>query len=90
MPYKIESIETATWHRIIEDLKAAGFEETYRYGGMDAGIDYNRLDLTNPSGGELIVFEWDNWTEGEITAGPARLEALREEYRLPGLSEVEE
>lgn len=74
MPYRIENINTETWLRIIEDLKASGFEEIYQYGGMDAGIDYNRRDLVNRVDGELIVFEWDNWAEGEVEAVPSRLE----------------
>jgi len=89
MPYKIENVETATWNQIIDDLKAAGFEETYRYGGMDAGIDYNRYELTRTTDGELIVFEWDNWSEGEIRAAPPRLEALRERYGLAAPVEIE-
>jgi len=88
MPYKIGNIKTETWNRIIRDLKASGFEETYRYDGVDAGIDYNRYELLKPSDGEPVVFEWDNWTEGEITASPSRLEALREEYQLPRPVEV--
>jgi hypothetical protein len=90
MPYKIENIKTETWHRVIEDLKAEGFRETYCYGGMDAGIDYGRYDLLSRAGDELIVFEWDNWSEGEIRAAPSRLEALREKYQLPELVEIEE
>ena len=84
MAYKIENVKTETWHQIIDDLKAVGFEETYRYGGMDAGVDYNRYELTHRADGEVLVFEWDNWSEGEIMAAPSRLEALRERY---GLSE---
>lgn len=82
MPFKIENIRTETWHRIIEELKASGFELTYEYDGMDAGIDYNRYDLLNRADNELIIFEWDNWLEGEIKALPARLEALSEKYQL--------
>jgi hypothetical protein len=89
MPYKLAHIETETWNRMIEDLAAEGFRETYRYSGMDAGIDYSRCDLKNGAD-ERIVFEWDNWAEGEIRGEPARLEALREKYRLPELVEVEE
>lgn len=83
MPSRIENIETETWHRIREDLKAAGFEEIYQYDGVDAGIDYNRYDLLNPADDELVIFEWDNWTEGEIRATSSRLEALRDKYRVP-------
>ncbi|HEY0737303.1 MAG TPA: hypothetical protein VGD69_20460 [Herpetosiphonaceae bacterium] len=79
---KIEYIQTATWHRIIDDLKAAGFTEIYQYAGMDAGIDYQRYDLMHQADGELIIFEWDNWMEGSIQAAPPRLEALREHYQL--------
>lgn len=89
MAYKIENIGTETWHRIIDDLKALGFEEIYVYDGVDAGIDYSRYDLMNQTGGELIIFEWDNWAEGEIKAAPSRLEALREKYQLPPLVEIE-
>ena len=88
MTCKIEHVETETWHRVIEDLQAEGFEEVYRYGGFDAGIDYSRFDLKNRDE-ELVVFEWDNWAEGEIKAAPARLEALREKYRLSGPVEAE-
>lgn len=89
MPYKIENIKTETWHQIIEDLEGMGFEVTYLYGGMDAGIDYSRYDLMNRADGEVIVFEWDNWAEGEIKATPSRLEALRERYQLSRLVQVE-
>lgn len=89
MPYKIENIKTETWRRIMEDLGASGFEVIYQYEGMDAGVDFNRYDLMNRADGELIIFEWDNWSEGEIKAAPSRLEALREKYRLPALVEVE-
>jgi hypothetical protein len=89
MPHRIENVETETWHRIIEDLKAEGFEEVYCYGGADAGIDYGRFDLRSRADGELVVFEWDNWSEGEIEAAPARLGALREKYRLAAPVETE-
>lgn len=90
MSYKIENVRTEIWHRVREDLEAAGFKEIYRYGGMDAGIDYSRYDLMSQADGEVVVFEWDNWAEGEIKAEPSRLEALREKYRLPEPVEVEE
>lgn len=88
MPYKLQNISTETWHRIMEDLRAEGFEEVYFYGGMDAGIDYSRYDLRAPAGGGLIIFEWDNWAEGEIKADPSLLEALSEKYQLPAPVEV--
>ncbi|HEX6290490.1 MAG TPA: hypothetical protein VFZ66_14980 [Herpetosiphonaceae bacterium] len=89
MPYKIEHIETETWHRIMQDLKHLGFKEMYRYDGMDAGIDYNRYDLMNQADNELVIFEWDNWMEGEIKATPSRLESLRETYQLSKVLETE-
>ena len=90
MTCKIEHVATETWHRVIEDLESEGFEEVYRYGGFDAGIDYSRFDLKNPADGELVVFEWDNWAEGEIRGAPERLEAIREKYHLAELVEMEE
>ena len=89
MTCKIEHVETETWHRIIEDLEGEGFEEVYRYGGFDAGIDYSRFDLKNRDE-ELVVFEWDNWAEGEIRGEPGRLEAIREKFQLHDLVEIEE
>ncbi|MBV9926183.1 MAG: hypothetical protein JOZ96_14280 [Acidobacteria bacterium] len=82
MPYKIENIETGLWHRIIKDLKSRGFKVVYRYDNFDVGIDFDRVELRDPAGGELVVFEWDNWMEGEVMAAPALLEALREKYQL--------
>ncbi len=87
MAHKIENVGTETWHRVMEDLLASGFEEVYCYGGFDAGIDYSRYDLKNAEG-ELVVFEWDNWAEGEIRGEPRRLEALREKYRLSDIVEA--
>ena len=89
MSCKIEHVETEVWHRVIEDLEAEGFAEVYRYGGMDAGIDYSRFDLKNGAD-ELVVFEWDNWAEGEIRGAPERLEALREKYQLAELVEIDD
>ncbi len=88
MKYKIENIQTETWHRIRRDLKALGFEEVYRYAGMDVGIDYNRYDLLNRANDELVIFEWDNWDEGEIRATAPRLESLREKYQLSAPVEI--
>lgn len=90
MSYKLRDIETRKWREVIEDLKSQGFEEVYRYEGFDAGIDYNRFELKEPGGGEVVVFEWDNWTEGEIRASESRLEALREKFQLGALVAIEE
>jgi hypothetical protein len=89
MTCKIEHVETETWHRVIEDLESEGFEEVYRYGGFDAGIDYSRFDFKNGND-ELVVFEWDNWAEGEIRGEPRRLEALRAKFQLSEVVEMEE
>ena len=89
MPYKIEDIETGLWHRIIKDLKSRGFKVVYLYDNFDVGIDFDRVELRDPAGGEVVIFEWDNWTEGEVMAEPDLLEALREKYRLGGLVETD-
>ena len=73
----------------MKDLKALGFKEIYHYEGMDAGIDYDRYDLMNPDDNERIIFEWDNWMEGEINALSSRLEALGEKYPLSNPVETE-
>lgn len=90
MTYKIENIKTETWHKIIDDLTASGFIAIYQYDGIDAGIDYNRYDLINQAGDERIIFEWDNWGEGEIKTARSRLETLREQYQLSEVVDIEE
>ena len=89
MQYKIENIKIGTWHQIINDFKLSGYKEIYKYEGMDAGIDYSRYDLLDQSDNELIIFEWDNWMEGEIKAMPSRLEAIRDKYQLSEPVEIE-
>lgn len=90
MSSKMENIKTETWHRIIDDLKTSGYREIYRYEGMDAGTDYSRYDLMNHADDEVIIFEWDNWSEGAVKALRSRLEAIREKYQLSQPVETEE
>lgn len=67
-------IETSLWNQIIEKLLAGGWEMTYQYDGIDAGIDYNCYTLEKA--GERLTFEWTNWDEGEIQCSPARLKEI--------------
>lgn len=67
-------IDTDLWNKIIDLLQASGWEMTYVYDGMDAGIDYNKYVLVNLR--EEIVFEWTNWDEGEIRCTSDRLKEI--------------
>ena len=61
---KIVGIATSRFHEILDSFLADGWEQTYIYAGMDAGIDYSEYHLRK--GAETLKFVWDNWTEGEI------------------------
>lgn len=69
-----KDIETSLWNRAIETLLGTGWEMTYQYDGMDAGIDYNSYTLEKA--GEKITFEWTNWDEGEIRCTEAVLREI--------------
>ncbi len=67
-------IDTAVWNKIIAGLVAEGWKTIYKYDGFDAGIDFDYITLEKD--GEQISFGWDNWSEGEITCSPERMEKI--------------
>ncbi|MBC8139130.1 MAG: hypothetical protein H8F28_24925 [Fibrella sp.] len=77
----VSDIPTDTFNRIITDLCSAGWETVSEYNGMDAWIDYGRIELRQ--GDASLIFEWDNWSEGAIQGPDHLLQSLKEEYALP-------
>lgn len=69
-----KNIETSRWNSALEKLLANGWQMTYQYDGIDAGIDYNCYTIERA--GEKITFEWTNWEEGEILCTPAVLKEI--------------
>jgi YD repeat-containing protein len=70
----IEDIPTNRFNAIVKEHTEAGWTTAYRYEGFDAWIDYGRIDLRQ--GRCKLRFEWDNWTEGQISGPKAVIEAL--------------
>jgi len=76
----IEDIPTEHFTAIVKEQAQAGWKKTYLYQGFDAWIDYGRIDLKK--NGSKLRFEWDNWTEGEISGPKAVVEALAARHGL--------
>jgi hypothetical protein len=68
------NIKTALWNNIIELLLNDKWITTYRYDGIDAGIDEDFVILEKEN--EEILFGWDNWMEGEIKCSEARMKEI--------------
>lgn len=78
---QISSIKTDVFNRIINQLTAEGWQRKNVYNGMDAWIDYGRLDLVK-DGAKKLFFEWDNWDEGLVQGPEDLLDRLCENYGL--------
>lgn len=73
-------IETDLWNKVMTLLEKQGWEMTDQYDGIDAGIDYSCY--TYRKAGEVIVFEWTNWDEGEIFCSPHLLKEIEKLINL--------
>jgi hypothetical protein len=73
-------IETPVWNKIINSLVQDGWTVTYRYDGIDAGIDFDFAILKNRD--EEILFGWDNWLEGEIKCTEQRLTEIEHKLKI--------
>jgi hypothetical protein len=76
----IEDIPTDQFTAIVKEHGETGWKKTYLYQGFDAWIDYGRIDLQK--NGSKLRFEWDNWTEGEISGPKAVVDALAARHGL--------
>ena len=76
----IQDVPSDQFISIVEDYVKQGWVKTYEYDGFDAWIDFGKIKLKKDS--EKLVFEWDNWSEGEITGKVQELQKLAELYQL--------
>ncbi|MBA6302347.1 hypothetical protein [Colwellia sp. MB02u-14] len=78
----IQDIPTDDFNRILEFHLNNGWIKTYEYDGFDAWIDYGKVKLSNE--GRKLKFEWDNWSEGEISGKAKDIEALAAKFKFTG------
>lgn len=76
----IQDIPTEQFESIIVDYLHEGWIKTYEYQGFDAWIDFGKVKLKK--GSNKLVFEWDNWSEGEITGKDPELQNIALRYQL--------
>ncbi|MEZ9196573.1 hypothetical protein [Shewanella sp. 10N.286.54.B9] len=76
----IQDIPTDDFNRILEFHLHNGWVKTYEYDGFDAWIDYSKVKLSKE--GLKLKFEWDNWSEGEITGKAQVIDFLAGKFGL--------
>ncbi|WP_036182402.1 hypothetical protein [Marinobacterium lacunae] len=77
---KIEYIATDIFDQLIEKHLAEGWSKIYEYDNIvDKGIDYDKVVLGKDD--RELVFEWDNWLEGNVEGDSQDLEPI-EKYIL--------
>ena len=69
----------------MDQLVRDGWRKTSEYDGLDAWIDYGRIDLKK--GAIELTLEWDNWTEESIEGPRDVVERLGRELELPVTNE---
>jgi len=65
---------------ILARLESMGWKVYSRYGGFDAGIDYDCIRIKR--GGVKLKCEWDNWNEWSIEGPQTAIQALAEQFNL--------
>ncbi len=75
MELTLKDIKTA-----VEAHLEVGWRAVFVYDGMDAWIDYGRVDLEKE--GLKLCFEWTNWDEGEISGHDALIEDIKQTFHL--------
>lgn len=66
----IKNVKTDLWNRIVDAYRTDGWKTEYEYDGFDKGIDHDFIRLSK--NGEVLLFGWDNWFEGEIQCSDER------------------
>lgn len=72
-------IKTELWYNMLESLRKKGWKLVREYNQFDKGIDFDMYELKLKD--ERIYFVWDNWFEGEIRCGEARMIQLQAEFQ---------
>ncbi|MEC9263287.1 MAG: hypothetical protein VYD53_18180 [Pseudomonadota bacterium] len=83
---RIDDIPTEAFNIIIDDLIRAGWKTKSQYKGFDAWIDYGKVELTKS--GSVLIFEWDNWTEGVVKGYGEIIDQIAKQYNLNPPSKV--
>ena len=70
----IKDIPTDEFNALVDNLVSSGWRKVSEYSGLDAWIDYGRIEIRKDS--IKLTLEWDNWTQGSIEGPRDTLEAL--------------
>ena len=81
----IKDIPTERFNALVDQLVGDGWCKTREYDGVDAWIDYGRINLEKDA--IKLTLEWDNWTEGSIEGPRDVVERLGREFGLPVTNE---
>jgi hypothetical protein len=81
----IYPIEADKFASIMAHLESMGWKPYARYGGIDAGIDYDCIRLKRR--GAKLKCEWDNWNEWSIEGPKATIQEIAEQLKLTAKSE---
>lgn len=76
----VQDIPTEEFNRILECFLQNGWAKTYEYDGFDAWIDYGKVKLAKE--GRELKFEWDNWSEGEISGKADDIDLIASKHGL--------
>ncbi len=76
----LKDIKTEIFNRILNVYLATGWKAVFVYDGIDAWIDYGRVDLEKL--GFKLCFEWTNWFEGEISGAEALIQDIKQTFQL--------
>jgi len=76
----IKDVKTPLWNQIIDSYKADGWKTEYEYDQFDKGIDHDFVRLSK--NGEVLLFGWDNWFEGEIRCSDERRSEMEARFNL--------
>lgn len=77
---RIGAVETQLFNQLFRRHLSEGWDKVYEYEGIDAWIDYGRVDLKK--GPHKLVFTWDNWSEGEISGTAAVVQGIARRHGL--------
>ena len=81
----IKDISTERFNALVDQLVRDGWRKASEYDGVDAWIDYGRIDLKK--GAIKLTLEWDNWTEGSIEGPRDIVERLGRQFGFPVTNE---
>lgn len=80
----IADIDSAGFDGVLAGLEAGRWKVTARYGGMDAGIDYDCVRLRRD--GVRLKCEWDPWDGWSIQGPATAVSEIAERFGLTATS----